>query len=78
MFELKKYRDVMFYDIEKWYKNWRRIDLLFQNWREEFDKFWPKHSKIWNICILMGSFWTKYLIFKLKKHRRVMFDTIED
>ena len=22
------------------------IDLPFQNWHEEFDKFWPKHSKV--------------------------------
>ena len=33
------------------YWHWRMIKnlkrtLLFQNWHEQFDKFWPKHSKI--------------------------------
>ena len=28
---------------EEWCKIWRGIDLLFQNWHKEFDKFWPEH-----------------------------------
>ena len=43
--ELKIYRGVMCNDTEKWCKIWRRIDLSFQNWHEEFDEFWPEHSK---------------------------------
>ena len=35
----------------------REIDFSFQNWHEEFDKFWPEHSKMSNIFTLMGSFW---------------------
>ena len=67
MYELKIYRGVMCHDNEEWFKIWRGIDLSVQNWREEFVKFWPEHSKISKICTLMGCFWPKYIIFELKK-----------
>ena len=34
MFELKKYRGVMFDGTEDWSKIWRKTDLCFQNWHE--------------------------------------------
>ena len=77
MHELKNYRSVMCHDNEEWCKNWRRIDLSVQNWHEEFDKFWPEHSKISKICTLMDCFWPKYIMFELKKYRGVMFDGTE-
>ena len=67
MYELKIYRGVMCHDNEEWCKNWTRIDLSYQNWHEEFDKFWFEHSKISKMCTLMGCFWTKYIMFELKK-----------
>ena len=51
------------------------IDLPFQNWYKKFENFWPEHSKI---CTLMSSFWSKYIMFKLKKYRGVVFDDTED
>ena len=30
------------------------------------------------ICTLMGCFWPKYIMFELKKYRRVTFDGTED
>ena len=42
----KKYRGVIFHDIEKWYKIWRKTDLLLGKWHEEFCKFSPEHSKV--------------------------------
>ena len=78
MYELKIYSGVMCHDNEKWCKTWRGTDLPVQNWHEEFDVFWPKHSKISKICSLMGCFWSKYIIFKLEKYWRVMFDGTED
>ena len=50
LFELKKYRGVIFHDIEEWCKIWRKTDLLLGKWHEEFGKFWPEHSKVstWN------------------------------
>ena len=64
---IKIYRGVLCHENEEWCKNWRGIDLSVQNWHEEFDKFWPEHSKISKICTLMGFFWTKYIMFELKK-----------
>ena len=53
---LKIYRGVMCHDNGKWCKTWRGIDFSVQNWQKEFDKLWPEHSKISNICTLMGCF----------------------
>ena len=39
MFELKKYRGVMFDDTVYWCKIWRKTDLYFQKWHEELSKF---------------------------------------
>ena len=78
MYELKIYRGVMCHDNEEWCKIWRGTDLSFQNWHEEFDKFWLNLSKVSKICTLVGSFWTKYIMFELKKYREVLFDGTED
>ena len=67
MYEIKTYGGVMWHDNKEWCKNWRGIDLSVQNGHEEFDEFWPEHSKISKICFLMGFFWTKYIMFELKK-----------
>ena len=68
----------MCYDNEEWYKIWNRIDLPFQNWHEEFNKFWPQHSKISKTCALMGWFWAKYIMFQLKKYTGVVFLCTQD
>ena len=39
LLELKKYRGAISHETEEGYKIWRGIDLLFQNWCKEFDKF---------------------------------------
>ena len=44
MFDLKKYRGVMFH--EGWCKIWRKTDLWFGKWREEYSKFSPEHLKV--------------------------------
>ena len=47
--KLKTYREVMCHDNEEWYKNWRGIDLSFQNWHEDltnFDSSTQKSKKI--------------------------------
>ena len=73
LFQLKKYRGIIFYETEEGYKIWRGIELLFQNWHKEFDKIWPEHSKVSKIFTLMGSFWAKYILFELKKYKGVIF-----
>ena len=37
--ELKKRRGDMFDGTEDWCKIWRKTDLCFHKWHEEFDKF---------------------------------------
>ena len=64
MYDFKNCREVMCHD--EWYIFWRGTDKSVQNWHEEFDEFWPEHSKISKICTFMGFFWTKYM-FELKK-----------
>ena len=39
MFELKKYRRVMFDGTEDWYKLYKKTDLCFQKWDKRFGKF---------------------------------------
>ena len=73
LFELKKYRGVIFHETEEGCKIWRGIDLSFKNWHKEFDKFWPEHSKVSKIFTLVGYFWAKYILIKLKKYRGVIF-----
>ena len=38
LFELKKYRGVIFHETEEGYKIFRGLDSSFQTWHEEFDK----------------------------------------
>ena len=60
----------MRHDNEEWCKVWGGIDFSVQNWYEEFDKFWPEHSKISKIYNLMGCFWLKYIMFDVKNVQR--------
>ena len=46
IFDLKKYRRVIFHDTEEWYKIWRKTDLWFGKWHEEYGKFSPEHLKV--------------------------------
>ena len=43
IFELNKYRGVIFHDTEDWCKFWRKTDLWFVKWQEGFGKFLPEH-----------------------------------
>ena len=52
MCELKNNSGVIYHGNEEWCKNWGGIDLPVQNWNEEFNKFWLKHSKISKMCTL--------------------------
>ena len=76
----KRYRPVTVDETKEGYKILRGIDLSFQNWHKEFDKFWPENSKVWKIFTLIGSFWAKYILFKLRKYkyRGVIFDETEE
>ena len=60
-------------ETEEWWKTWRGIDLPFQNWHKEFDTFWLENSKVSKTYTSTGCFWPKYIIFGLKKYRKVIF-----
>ena len=78
LFELKKYRAVIFHETGEGYKNWWGINLSFKNWHKEFDRFWPERSKVSKIFTLIGSSWAKYILFELKKYRGVIFHVTEE
>ena len=63
---LKFTGELFCHDNEKRCKIGRGIDFSFQNWHENFEEFWPEHSKITKICTLMGCLWPKYVMFQLK------------
>ena len=56
MFELKKYRGAIFHDTRVWCKIWRKTDLWFGKWYEEFGKFSPEHTKISKLGHSLGLF----------------------
>ena len=55
----------------------KRNDLPFRIWQKEFDEFWLEHSKVSKIYTLIGCFWPKYMMFELKKYRKLYFMTLE-
>ena len=63
---------------------WKKMQNLRRNWRAiskltpKFDKFWPEHWNASKNFQFKDSFWPKYIIFDLKKHRRFMFDGTVD
>ena len=57
MFELRKYRGVMFDVTQDWYKIWRKTDWSFQKWYEKFGKFSPKHLKVSKL----GLWWNPFV-----------------
>ena len=74
MFEPKKYRGVMYYNTEEWFKIWGGTDLCFEMRNVEFGMAWgiwrisSQHSK----SLLLGSFWAKHIMFELNNYRGVM------
>ena len=57
MFELKQYRRVIFHDTEEWSKIWRKTDLWFRKWRDEFGNILSEHSKVSNL----GLWWDRFI-----------------
>ena len=66
MFELKKYRGVMFDGTEDWCKIWRKTDLCFQKWHEEFGKFSPEHLKVSKLGLSWHPFVQSWKCMSLK------------
>ena len=60
MFDLKKYIGVTLHDTEERCKIWRKTDLWFGKWHEEYGKLSPEHLKVLKLGLwwdpLIGSF----------------------
>ena len=69
MFDLKKYRGVIFHDPEQWCKIWRKTDMWFGKWHEVYSKFPPEHLKVSKLGL--GSFNLKKKRYELKSYKRV-------
>ena len=55
----KKVQRSYLHNTNEWCKIWRKTDLWFAKWHEEFGKFSPEHLKVLKIGTLMGSFCPK-------------------
>ena len=65
MSELKTHRRVKFDGTEYWCKIWRKADLCFQKWHEEFGRFSPEHVQksknldfYWVLLSKVENVWT--------------------
>ena len=56
LFELPKYKGVIFHDTEKLCKFLRKTDLWFQKRREKYGKFLPEHMKVSKLGLWWDSF----------------------
>ena len=63
MFDLKKYRGVIFHDTEDWCKIWRKTDLWFGKWHEEYGKFSAEHLKFSEL----GLWWDPLIQSKISR-----------
>ena len=59
-------------------QNLQRNRFVISNWHTEFYKFGPEHSWISKTFNLIGSFWTKYIMFELKKYMQIIFHETEE
>ena len=55
-FGLKTYSGVIFYNTKEWFKVWRKTDLCFGKWHQEFGKFSTKHLKVSKLELRWGPF----------------------
>ena len=68
MFDWKKYIGVIviFHDTEEWCKIWRKTNLWFGKWHEEFGKFSPEHWKVSKLGLSWDPFVQKRKCMSLK------------
>ena len=66
MFELKKYRGATFHDTKVWCKIWRKADLWFGKWHEEFAKFSPEDTKLSKLQLSLDPFMQSRKCINLK------------
>ena len=81
-----KVKNAWSWNLQRSYKSWqwRMMQNLKRNWLVVSKLKWgisrvlTRALKSLKIGTLMGSFWTKHIMFELKKYRAFMFDSTED
>ena len=76
MFSTPVGNPVISHETEEGCKIWRVINLSFQNWQKEFDKFLPEHQKSQKFSF-NGLLLSKVYTFWAKKSRGVIFHETE-
>ena len=56
VFELRKYKQVMFDGTQDWYKVLKKTDVCFQKWNGEFGKVFPVHLEVSKLGIWWHPF----------------------
>ena len=74
MFDIKKYRGVIFHNTEESCKIWRKTDLRFGKWYEEFGKCSSEHLKVPKLVLSWDPFVQsrKWMSKKFTEDLRVM------
>ena len=72
MFELKKYRGVMFDCTQDWYKVWRKTGLCFQKLTWGIWQIFTRALESLQIGTLMASFCLRLKMYELKIYRGIM------
>ena len=71
-FQLNKYRRIISHDTKKTSKLWRKTYFSFEKWYGEIVETLTRTVESLKVCTLMSYFCRKYVIFELKKYRRVV------
>ena len=66
LFELQKYRGVIFHDTEEICKFWRKTDLWFERRLEKFGKFSPEHLQVSKLGLWWDPFVPSRKVMTLK------------
>ena len=78
LFELQKYRGVIFHDTEEICKFWRKTDLWFEKRLEKFGKFSPEHLKVSKLGLWWDTFVQSRKGMTLKLAEKLCFMTMKN
>ena len=71
-FELQKYRRVIFHDTEQWCKVWINPDLVVSKMAWGIGCTFIRALKSLKNCTLMGSFYSKHIMFQLENFKGIL------
>ena len=77
-FELQKYREVIYHDTEQWHELWIKPDLMVSNMAWGIGWIFIRALKSLRNCTLMGSFWSKNIIFQPENLIGIMYHELKE